>query len=144
MELAKQLAAEFNLQEIHSENIISLIDEGNTIPFIARYRKEMHNSCDDQVLREFADRLTYLRNLAKRKEEVFNSVTEQGKMTDEVAAALERAQTLTEVEDVYRPFKQKKKTRASVAIERGFNLLPTLYTRSRRRKGIYRSWPLLS
>lgn len=126
MELAKQLAAEFNLQEIHSENIISLIDEGNTIPFIARYRKEMHNSCDDQVLREFADRLTYLRNLAKRKEEVFNSVTEQGKMTDEVAAALERAQTLTEVEDVYRPFKQKKKTRASVAIEKGLQPLADL------------------
>ena len=126
MELAKQLAAEFNLQEIHSENIISLIDEGNTIPFIARYRKEMHNSCDDQVLREFADRLTYLRNLAKRKEEVFNSVTEQGKMTEEVAAALERAQTLTEVEDVYRPFKQKKKTRASVAIEKGLQPLADL------------------
>lgn len=122
MDLAKQLATEFNLQEVHSANIISLVDEGNTIPFIARYRKEMHNSCDDQVLREFADRLVYLRNLVKRKEEVTGTITEQGKMTDEIAAALERAQTLTEVEDVYRPFKQKKKTRASVAVERG--LLP--------------------
>ena len=126
MELAKQLAAEFNLQEIHSENLISLNDEGNTIPFIARFRMDMQTSSDDQVLREFADRLTYLRNLAKRKEEVFNSVTEQGKMTDEVAAALERAQTLTEVEDVYRPFKQKKKTRASVAIEKGLQPLADL------------------
>ncbi|MBR2442001.1 MAG: RNA-binding transcriptional accessory protein, partial [Clostridia bacterium] len=106
----------------HSANIISLIDEGNTIPFIARYRKEMTGSCDDQVLREFADRLTYLVNLDARKAEVEKSITDQGKWTDEIKTALEKAMTLAEVEDIYRPYKQKKKTRASVAIEKG--LLP--------------------
>ena len=100
-------------------NIISLIDEGCTIPFIARYRKEMTGSCDDQVLRAFDDRLKYLRNLSKRKSEVYSLIVEQGKMTDEISDALNRAQTMTEVEDIYRPFKPKRKTRASVAIAKG-------------------------
>lgn len=113
MDILQTITQEFNLTENHAKNIISLIDEGNTIPFIARYRKEMTGSCDDQVLRELNDRLTYLRNLEKRKEEVSAAIEEQGKMTDEIRSALEKAVTLTEVEDVYRPYKQKRKTRAS-------------------------------
>lgn len=118
-----KLSKEFTIRQDHSANIISLIDEGNTIPFIARYRKEMTGSCDDQVLREFFDRLKYLRNLDQRKEEIANSITEQGKMTDEIAIALAGAETLTEAEDIYRPFKQKRKTRASVAMEKGLTPL---------------------
>ena len=119
MDYSIKLAKEFAIKENHSANIIALIDDGNTIPFIARYRKEMTGSCDDQVLREFADRLKYLRNLNKRKEEIANSITEQGKMTDEIAIALASAETMTEAEDIYRPYKQKRKTRASVASEKG-------------------------
>ena len=91
MELQKQLAYEFNLKESYAENIINLIDEGNTIPFIARYRKEMHGACDDQVLRDFADRLNYLRNLNKEKEKVEKTIREQEKWTDELAKALAEA-----------------------------------------------------
>ena len=123
MDYSVKLSKEFSIRADHSANIISLIDEGNTIPFIARYRKEMTGSCDDQVLREFFDRLKYLRNLDQRKEEIANSITEQGKMTDEIAIALASCETLTEAEDVYRPFKQKRKTRASVAIEKGLTPL---------------------
>ncbi len=123
MNILQTITQEFNLTLTHASNIIALIDEGNTIPFIARYRKEMTGSCDDQVLRELFDRLTYLRNLEKRKEEVVNSVTEQGKMTEDIAIALEKAVTLTEVEDIYRPYKQKRKTRASVAIAKGLQPL---------------------
>ena len=126
MDYSIKLAKEFNMRVEHSANVISLIDEGNTIPFIARYRKEMTGSCDDQVLREFFDRLKYLRNLDQRKEEIANSITEQGKMTDEIALSLAGAETLTEVEDIYRPFKQKRKTRASVAIEKGLSPLADL------------------
>ena len=123
MDILQTITQEFNLTPTHASNIVSLIDEGNTIPFIARYRKEMTGACDDQVLRELFDRLTYLRNLEKRKEEVGNSITEQGKMTDEIRLSLEKAATLTEVEDVYRPYKQKRKTRASVAIAKGLQPL---------------------
>ena len=124
MDILKKLTEEFpSIREDRAQNIINLIDEGNTIPFIARYRKEMTGSCDDQVLREFNDRLLYLRNLEKRKEEVAKSITDQGKMTEEIQQALDAATTLTEVEDIYRPYKQKKKTRASVAIERGLQPL---------------------
>lgn len=123
MDILQTIIQEFNLTPTHANNIVSLIDEGNTIPFIARYRKEMTGACDDQVLRELFDRLTYLRNLEKRKEEVSNSITEQGKMTDEIRVSLEKAATLTEVEDVYRPYKQKRKTRASVAIAKGLQPL---------------------
>ena len=123
MDYSLKLAKEFNIKQDHSANIISLIDDGNTIPFIARYRKEQTGSCDDQVLREFFDRLKYLRNLDGRKQEIVNSIEEQGKMTPEILLALAKAETLTEAEDIYRPFKQKKKTRASVAIERGLSSL---------------------
>jgi len=123
MDYSLKLSKEFTIRADHSANIIALIDEGNTIPFIARYRKEMTGSCDDQVLREFSDRLKYLRNLDKRKQEIADSITEQGKMTDEIMVSLAAAETLTEAEDVYRPFKQKRKTRASVAAEKGLTPL---------------------
>ena len=123
MDYSLKLSKEFNIRADHSANIVNLIDEGNTIPFIARYRKEMTGSCDDQVLREFSDRLKYLRNLDKRKQEIVDSITEQGKMTDEIMVTLAAAETLTEAEDVYRPFKQKRKTRASVAQEKGLTPL---------------------
>ncbi len=123
MDYAIKLSQEFNIKPEHAKNIIDLIGEGNTIPFIARYRKEATGSCDDQVLRAINDRLTYLTNLDKRKEEITSSITEQGKMTKEIAAALAKAETMTEAEDIYRPYKKKKKTRASVAIEKGLTPL---------------------
>ena len=123
MEYGAKLGKEFAIREDHARNIIALIDEGNTIPFIARYRKEQTGSCDDQVLREFADRLNYLKNLDKRKNEVASSIEEQGKWSVEIAEALARAETLTEVEDIYRPYVKKRKTRASVAIEKGLQPL---------------------
>ena len=123
MEILEQLTTEFNLRPDHAKNVVDLLDEGNTIPFIARYRKEMTGAIDDQVLRKFADRYEYLLNLKKRKEEVAKAITEQGKMTEEIQTAIDGCATLTEIEDVYRPFKQKKKTRASVAIEKGLKPL---------------------
>ena len=123
MDITARLSEEFKIKPVYAENIVKLIDDGNTIPFIARYRKEMHGNLDDQILREFADRLAYLRNLEKRKEEVRSSIEEQGKMTEEIASALAEAKTLTEVEDIYRPYKQKKKTRATVAIAKGLEPL---------------------
>ncbi len=123
MDILKLLQEEFSVSELHIKNIVSLIDDGNTIPFIARYRKEMTGSCDDQKLRDINDRLTYLRNLEKRKEEVLSSIEEQGKLTDEIALAIAAAVTLAEVEDIYRPYKQKRKTRASVAKEKGLEPL---------------------
>ncbi len=123
MNISSALATQFKLRPEHTENIIKLIDDGNTIPFIARYRKEMTGSCDDQVLREFADRLNYLRNLEKRKEEVIASITEQEKMTPEIEADILKATTLAEVEDIYRPFRPKRRTRATVAKEKGLEPL---------------------
>jgi len=123
MQINDKLSSEFGLKIEYVENIISLLDEGCTIPFIARYRKEMHGSCDDQVLRSFADRLKYLRNLNDEKEKVEKVITEQGKWTEELKIALENANTMTEVEDIYRPYKPKKKTRASVAIAKGLEPL---------------------
>ena len=123
MDISAKLTEEFNLKPEHVHNVLTLLDEGNTIPFIARYRKEMTGAIDDQVLRNLNDRYEYLKNLEKRKEEVAKAITEQKKMTDEIQSAIDAAQTMTEVEDIYRPFKQKKKTRASVAIEKGLQPL---------------------
>ena len=123
MEYAKTLAAEFKLIASNVAAAIALIDEGNTIPFIARYRKEATGSMDDQVLRELNDRLAYLRNLDTRKAEVSATIEEQGKMTGEIASALAAAITLAGVEDIYRPYKQKRKTRGSVARARGLEPL---------------------
>ncbi|MFA6859935.1 MAG: Tex family protein [Clostridia bacterium] len=120
------LSKEFEIRQDHANNIINLIDEGCTIPFIARYRKELTGSCDDQVLREFADRLQYLRSLDKRKGEVEKNIKEQEKWTEEIEKALSEAKTLTEVEDIYRPYKQKRKTRASMAIAKGLQPLANL------------------
>lgn len=119
MDIIEALTKEFSLKRTNVENTVKLIDDGNTIPFIARYRKELTGSLDDQILRELAERLEYLRNLETQREKVAASITEQGAMTDEIAAALETAATLAEVEDIYRPYKPKKKTRASVAREKG-------------------------
>ena len=126
MDIIRKLTDEFKLKLSQVENTVSLVDDGNTIPFIARYRKELTGSLDDQVLRELFDRLNYLRGLEKRKEEVISSITEQEQMTDEIAAAIEKALTLAEVEDIYRPYKQKRKTRASVAREKGLEPLADL------------------
>ncbi|MCL1954008.1 MAG: hypothetical protein FWF58_04605, partial [Firmicutes bacterium] len=123
LDIKLQLSQEFNLKLEYSANIVDLIADGNTIPFIARYRKEMHGDCGDETLRDFADRLAYLESLEKRKEEVMSSIVGQGKWTDEISQALTNAKTMTEVEDIYRPYKQKKKTRASVAIEKGLQPL---------------------
>ena len=123
MDINLKLASEFALKQTQVEATVKLIDDGNTIPFIARYRKEVTGSLDDQLLRELNDRLMYLRNLEKRKEEVTASISEQEKMTDEIAAAIDNAVTLAEVEDIYRPFKPKRKTRASVAKEKGLEPL---------------------
>ena len=123
MDIAKALSLEFNIKLEHANNIISLLDEGCTVPFIARYRKEMHGSCDDQKIREFADRLEYLRNFEKRKEDIVRLITEQEKMTPEIMANLEKALTLTELEDIYRPFKPKRQTRATIAEAKGLKPL---------------------
>ena len=123
MDYSKVLAQQFNIKEEYAANIIALLDDGNTIPFIARYRKEMHGSMDDQLIREFSEKLEYLRNLDKRREEIRGLIEAQEKLTDEVAASLEKAQTLSELEDIYRPFRPKRKTRAGVAKERGLEPL---------------------
>ena len=123
MEYSTVLAQQFNIKEEYAQNIITLLDDGNTIPFIARYRKEMHGSMDDQLIREFSEKLDYLRNLDKRREEIRELIKGQEKLTDEIGAALDKAQTLSELEDIYRPYKPKRKTRASVAKERGLEPL---------------------
>lgn len=123
MDYSQILAKEFNIKEQYATNIISLLDEGNTIPFIARYRKEMHGSMDDQLIREFSEKLEYLRNLDKRREEIRNLINEQEKLTDEISTSLDKAVTLSELEDIYRPFKPKRKTRASIAKEKGLEPL---------------------
>ncbi len=123
MDILERITSEFNLRLDHVKNIVELLDADNTIPFIARYRKELTGHIDDQVLRELNDRLTYLRNLEKRKEDVKSAIEEQGKLTEEIAESLFKAETLTEVEDIYRPYKQKKKTRATVAIAKGLEPL---------------------
>ncbi len=135
MNITAKLAEEFSLKESNVQNCITLLDEGNTVPFIARYRKEMTGHIDDQVLRELSERLTYLRNLEKRKEEVSAAIAEQGKLTEEIEKALSAAVTLTEVEDIYRPYKQKRKTRASVAIQKGLEPLADLILSQTDREG---------
>ncbi len=120
------LARELSRKPEHVENVITLLDEGNTIPFIARYRKELHGAMDDTALRSLADRLQYLRNLADRRETVKRTIEEQGKLTDELAAAIDGAATLAEVEDLYRPYKPKRRTRATIAREKGLEPLADL------------------
>ncbi len=123
MDYSSTLAQLFNIKEEYAQNIITLLDDGNTIPFIARYRKEMHGSMDDQLIREFSEKLEHLRALDKRREEIRGLIEGQEKLTDEISSALDKAQTLSELEDIYRPFRPKRKTRASVAKERGLEPL---------------------
>lgn len=123
MDYSSTLAQLFDIKEEYAQNIITLLDDGNTIPFIARYRKEMHGSMDDQLIREFSEKLEHLRALDKRREEIRGLIEGQEKLTDEISSALDKAQTLSELEDIYRPFRPKRKTRASVAKERGLEPL---------------------
>ena len=123
LSIAEILAQELGQKQQYIENVIALMDEGNTIPFIARYRKEMHGAMDDTVLRTLETRLQYLRNLQERRDEVKNSIASQGKLTEELSAAIDCAATLAEVEDLYRPYKQKRRTRGSVAREKGLEPL---------------------
>ncbi len=126
MEINVQLHNEFNVRQDYIDNIINFLDSGCTVPFIARYRKEYHGTLDDQTIRLISERLTYLRNLDKRRSEIMNSITEQGKMTPELEAAISAAAVIVELEDIYRPFKQKRRTRASIAKEKGLEPLAQL------------------
>lgn len=119
MDILKQLQIELGIKASQVENTVKLLDEGNTVPFIARYRKEVTGSLDDQIIRQLAERLTALRNLEEKREMVRNAITEQGAMTDELSAKLEGAMTQTEIEDIYRPYRPKRRTRASIAKEKG-------------------------
>ncbi len=126
MDIIQTLAQELDKNPQHVKNVVQLLDEGNTIPFIARYRKELHGAMDDTSLRTLEERLQYLRGLAERRETVKKSIDEQGKLTDELAAAIDSAKTLAEVEDLYRPYKQKRRTRATAAREKGLEPLASL------------------
>ncbi len=134
--IIKTIAEELGIKEKQVENAIKLIDEGNTIPFIARYRKEVTGGLSDEILRDLGERLTYLRNLEQRKEEVVKSIDEQGKLTDEILQAVAIAKTLAEVEDIYRPYKQKKKTRATVAKAKGLEPLANIILEQKETKDI--------
>ena len=123
MDYAQTLALEFNIKPEYADNIIKMLDEGSTIPFIVRYRKELTGSIDDETCRNFSERLTYLRNLTKRKEEIIRSITEQDKMTEELQKSIDEAITMTEVEDIYRPYKPKRETRATKAMAKGLTPL---------------------
>lgn len=131
-----KIAEELNLKPFQVENAVKLIDEGNTIPFIARYRKEQTGELSDVELRELFDKLTYLRNLEKRKEEVIRLIDEQGKLDDELKNKIETAVTMTEVEDLYRPYKQKKRTRATIAKEKGLEPLATILFEQKEKKDL--------
>lgn len=137
MNINKQIAEELNIKESQVEKTVALIDEGNTIPFIARYRKEVTGGLSDEILRDLGERLTYLRNLETRKQEVVNSIESQGKLTDEIVIALQIAKTLAEVEDIYRPYKQKKRTRATIAKEKGLEPLANIIYMQQEKTPIY-------
>ncbi|MCR5150862.1 MAG: RNA-binding transcriptional accessory protein [Clostridiales bacterium] len=123
MDIINALKDEFKLQLWQVENVVKLLEEGNTVPFIARYRKEAHGTLNDQVIRQLSEKLEYLKNLEKRREEVRNLISGQDKLTDEISLSLDRAKTISEIDDIYRPFRPKKKTRASVAKEKGLEPL---------------------
>lgn len=123
MDYSEILSQQFNIKQEYADNIINLLDDGNTIPFIARYRKEMHGSMDDQLIREFAEKLEYLRGLDKRREEIKSLIDGQEKLTEELVSLIDKASTLSELEDIYRPYKPKRKTRASIAKEKGLEPL---------------------
>ena len=119
MDITAKIAEELGIRKNQAQAAIQLIDEGNTIPFIARYRKEATGALNDEILRNLFDRLTYLRNLEEKKEQVIASIEEQGKLTDELRKQIEEAQTLVVVDDLYRPYRPKRRTRATIAKEKG-------------------------
>ena len=123
LDIAAKIAEELEIKKWQVEAVIKLIDEGNTIPFIARYRKEAHGSLDDEQLRNLNERLTYLRNLEEKKAQVIASIEEQGKLTEELKAQIEQAQTQVVVDDLYRPYRPKRRTRATIAKEKGLEPL---------------------
>ncbi|MBQ8927326.1 MAG: RNA-binding transcriptional accessory protein, partial [Oscillospiraceae bacterium] len=126
MDIIRILTEEFSVRPEQAQNVVALLDDGKTVPFIARYRKELTGALDDQTIRRMALRLQALRNLEERKAEVASAITGKGAMTEQIEAALQRAMTLVEVEDIYRPFKEKRRTRGSVARERGLTPLAEL------------------
>ena len=126
MDILKKLAEEFKLNAWQVENTVKLIDEGNTIPFISRYRKEATGELNDEILRDLNERLSYLRNMEERKADVKRIIEEQGKLTPELAAAIDKAEKLTEIEDLYRPYRPKRKTRATIAKAKGLEPLSVL------------------
>ena len=131
MEIIKILTEEFSLKPFQAENTVKLIDEGNTVPFIARYRKEATGSLDDQILRELSDRLSYLRNMEETALKIKSAIEEQGALTEELVSEIDAAKTLTELDDIYRPYKKKRKTRASAAKEKGLEpLAEIIYAQS--------------
>lgn len=133
----KKIAEELNIRESQVESTVKLIDDGNTIPFIARYRKEVTGNLSDEVLRELDDRLKYLRNLEARKEEIIRLIDEQGKLTDELTIKIASTMVLSELEDIYRPFRPKKRTRATIAKEKGLEPLATIIYLQQEKKNIY-------
>ncbi len=135
MDLTSKLSQEFDLKPEYSQNLINLLDEGCTVPFIARYRKEMHGTLDDQTIRAFSDRLIYLRNLEKRKEEIIKLISEQEKLTPELETKIKNALTQTELEDIYRPFRPKRQTRATIAISKGLQPLADLILKQKQTSG---------
>ena len=137
MDITQQIAQELNIKQYQVENTIKLIDEGNTIPFIARYRKEATGNLSDEQLRDLGERLAYLRNLENRKEEITRLIDEQGKLTEELKSAIENAKTLSELEDIYRPYKQKKRTRATIAKEKGLEPLANIIYLQSEKRDIY-------
>ena len=137
MNIIEKISEELKIKQSQVENTIKLIDEGNTIPFIARYRKEATGNLSDETLREFEERLTYLRNLEQRKEEIARLIEEQGKLTDELKQAIEKAEIISELEDIYRPYKQKKRTRATIAKEKGLEPLANIIYLQVEKKDIY-------
>jgi uncharacterized protein len=143
MEIIQQLAAELGLKPQQVENTVRLLDEGNTIPFIARYRKEATGELDETVLRTLAERLDYLRSLQNRKAEITRLIEAQGKLTPEISSSIQAAASLQELEDLYRPFRPKRKTRASVAKEKGLEPLAELLLaqQARRSKALGRTLP---
>ena len=126
MDIIKQIAEELQIKTSQAETAVRLIDEGNTIPFIARYRKEATGALNDEVLRNLYERLNYLRNLEEKKEQVLASIEEQGKLTEELKQQIEEAQTLVVVDDLYRPYRPKRRTRAIIAKEKGLEPLANL------------------
>ena len=134
MDILQKLTQEFSVKLWQVENAVKLIDDGNTIPFIARYRKEATGSLDDQLLRDLSDRLTYLRNMEEQKEKIIASIEEQELMTDEIMASIESASTLTELEDIYRPFRPKRKTRATEAKAKGLEPLADIFLKQEKNK----------